>query len=462
MKRNMRVWLCAFVGCTAFCSLIAGQTPPEPGASPGVVLTNISKNTETFASVVPQVAVNRTNPNQIAVAWRRYNLPIDTNALKESRVADCYVSVSTNGGQTFTERNMMDMLRTPGPGTAENPELTGCNAPWVAIANDGTMYFGGALFTPGGEIQSYPKQGRTGVSVSTDMGKTWSKMVPGITIGRLAPGLKGLEGGMEPHHTPWDGANGVVDPQTGTFYSMTGGYIAASTDKGKTFGTVYANRGTISAAHGTLVGARTVQQFAGGDCPCLVSYSSSDNGKTWTESLVAQKADYNTQGTVRYPISAASPTQAGHYAIGVYAPDHRTVKVYYTTDAGKSWKSAVPRATHKDVPVNNANQVAVGFTSDGKLLLTWRGFRNPGAFNTFVAMMDNGQFGPTIKVSPELSIYPPLTYAGNYGNGNGGGDFVTWVTGSNDTVFVAFPFAPKGKVLDTYLARVPVRALRDS
>ena len=61
------------------------------------------------------------------------------------------------------------------------------------------------------------------------------------------------------------------------------------------------------------------------------------------------------------------------------------------------------------------------------------------AFNTFAAMFSGGNFGPTVKLSPELSEYPPLTYAGNYGNGNGGGDFTTWVTANDTDAFVAFP-----------------------
>jgi hypothetical protein len=438
--------------------VVSAQSPPEPGATPGVTLVNISQNTATFASVFPQVAVSRTNPQLVAVAWRRYGLPIDIHALKGDRVAECYVSLSKDGGQTFTARNMMDVLRTPG-GNGE-PELWGCNAPWVAIANDGTLYFGGSLFTPGGDLQPEPKQGRAGVTASTDGGATWSRMVPGITLDRLAAGLKGLQGGMEPHHTPWDGANGVVDPQSGTFYSAVGGYIAASRDKARTFGTVYQSRGTVSAAFGTLVAARTYQQFAGAQCPCVVLSISADDGKTWTEKLVAQRADYNPQGTVRYPIAAASPAARGHYAVGLYEPDHATVKVYYTSDGGETWKVARPQPTPKNVSINNANQVSVGYTTDGRVLLTWRGVRNPGAFNPFVAMLSGDQFGPTIKVSPELSIYPPLTYAGNYGNGNGGGDFTTWVTGDADTAFVAFPFAPRGEVLNTYLARVPLRLLR--
>jgi L-ascorbate metabolism protein UlaG (beta-lactamase superfamily) len=93
------------------------------------------------------------------------------------------------------------------------------------------------------------------------------------------------------------------------------------------------------------------------------------------------------------------------------------------------------------------------------LLVAWRGFRNPGAFNTFVAELDGDTFGPTIKVSPELSIYPTLTYAGNYGDGNGAGDFTTWVEGNQQSAFVAFPFAPKAEVEDTYLAQVPLKLL---
>src|SRR5579872_5764554 len=427
-SRGLACSLAALTGGVG--ALTAAQTPAEPGATPGVQLVNISQNSRTLASVFPQVAVSRANPDLVAVAWRRYGLPIDTNAPKPDRLAECYVSISTDGGQTFVARSLMPELRTKG-GQGE-PELWGCNAPWVTIANDDTIYFGGSLFTAGGDLQPEPKQGRAGVTVSVDKGRTWSRMVAGITLARLAPGLKGLQGGMNPENTPWDGSNGVVDPQTAVLYSAVSGYVSTSSDKGRSFGTVYQSRGTISAAHGTVIASRTVQQFGGAQCPCLVANFSTDAGKSWRERLVAQKDEYNPSGTVRYPISAASPAEADHFAIGVYEPDHVTVKVYFTTDAGTTWKSATPRPTPRDVPVNNANQVSVGYTTDGRVLLTWRGFRNPGAFNTFVAMLENGEFGPTLKVSPELSIYPPLTYAGNYGNGNGGGDFVTWVTGTRD------------------------------
>src|SRR5436309_13614475 len=112
--RELRI--ATLIACWALAGMIVGsaQTPPEPGATPGVVLTNISKNTKKFASVFPQVAVSRGDPNLVAVAWRQYNLPVDTNALKEGRIAECHVSISKDGGQSYTDRNMMNVLRTPG------------------------------------------------------------------------------------------------------------------------------------------------------------------------------------------------------------------------------------------------------------------------------------------------------------------------------------------------------------
>src|SRR5580693_5045505 len=86
------------------------QTPPEPGLLEGVSLVNISRNSPKFASVFPQVAVSRSNPKLVAAARRQYNLPVDTNALEKDRVAECHVSISKDGGKTFTDRNMMDVM----------------------------------------------------------------------------------------------------------------------------------------------------------------------------------------------------------------------------------------------------------------------------------------------------------------------------------------------------------------
>jgi hypothetical protein len=70
-------------------------------------------------------------------------------------------------------------------------------------------------------------------------------------------------------------------------------------------------------------------------------------------------------------------------------------------------------------------------------------------------MLDGDTFGPTVKVTPELSIDPPMTFAGWYQ-----GDFTNWVTGTDTDAYVAFVFAPKGQNQDTWLARVPLSLLK--
>jgi hypothetical protein len=420
--------------------------------------------------VFPQVNVSPANGKTVAVAWRQYSLPVDTNAAKGARTAECHVSLSTDAGKTFKDTNLMPYLRRERISAAE-PELWFCNAPWVTFGRDGTVYAGGSVYTANGETGPEPKQGRAMVTVSRDGGTTWSKGVFGVKLDKFAPGLTGLNGGMEPKDTPWDGSNGFVDPTTGTFYSTAGAYIAASNDHGATFGTVHSPTvagwpqqrvGTMTSVAGTLAAPFIATQtpVAGTNCPCLALATSTDQGKTFTPHLVAQAKDFNSQSTTRYPVAAADPAHPGHFAITVYAPDHNSVKVFYTENGGQTWKSAAPRPEPSDPPVVSTNQVGVGYTADGRILLVWRGFhRDAGAFDTFAALLNKDHFGATVKVSPQPSVYPTLTYLGNYGVGTGANDFTTWITGSKDYAFVAFPYAPMGLVEDTDFARIPLSSM---
>ncbi len=446
----------------------AAQTPPEPGASPGVTLVNISKNSTEGASVIPTVVVHPTNDNIVAVAWRRYGLPIDTNALKGVRVADCHVAISMDGGRGFTDTDLMPMLRNEA--INGEPSMWYCNLPWAGIASDGTIYAGGSTFTAGGTVQTEPKQGRAASVVSTDGGKTFGKAVWAVSLKKLGPGVKGLQGGMNPEDTPWDGSKGFVDPATGKLYVITGGGIAASTDKGKSFGNYYytkapgfeGNARDATASHG-IVGAAVNASAApnGAKCPCLAFISSRNDGVSFTGHLVLQADQYSNQGRTHYPEIAADPSREGHFAIVTFTPDHKSVQVSYTEDAGATWKTAKVNDPPEGVlEVSSADQPGVGFTTNGQILVVWRGQRNVGAYNIFAALLNGDSFGPTIKLNPEPSIYPPLLYIGNYNPTAGGGDFYSSITGNHTTALVAFPYAPRGQVLDTWLARIPLSNMR--
>ena len=450
-----------------------------------ISLVNISRNGVLGGSVVPQVKVNPHNPNVVAVAWRRYGLPIDTNADKNARIADCHVSVSLDSGDTFQDTNLMPFLRQPAVNVGEpEPDLWFCNLPWVTFGFDGVMYAGGSVFTPLGNIGPLPKQGRVMVTVSTDLGSTWSAPTYGIRFNNFAPGLTGLSNGTAPEDTPWDGSNGFADPNSPSVYTTSGGYVVVTNDHANTFGTVYQLRsqslpgwtvsttGVMNAASGIL-GAPFVASaspISGAVCPCLGYATSVDYGKTWTARLVAQAAQFNnsvTGDTAHSPFSASDPSAPGtRVAISAYTPDHRSVQVFYTENGGSTWNSAAATLP-TDVNVARAAKVAVGYTLDGAVLLVWRGYQQSNIFDTFAALLHGDHLGPTIRVSPQSSKYPYFTMQtacvtylpptrACYDTSNGGGDFITWITGNYVYAFVAFPYIPDGLLENIYFAKIPL------
>jgi hypothetical protein len=459
------------------------------GADPNAIsLFNISQNPFNFGSVLSEVKVSPTNPNLLAVSWRRYLLPINTNADKNVRVADCHVSVSFDSGDTFQDTNLMPFLREAAVNVGEpEPDLYFCNQPWVAFGSDGVMYAGGSLFTALGTIGPLPKQGRVKLTVSTDFGSTWSAPTYGIRFNNFAPGLTGLSGGTAPEDTPWDGSNGFADPNTPSFYTTSGAYVTVTNDHANSFGTVYeltsqslpgwtvSTVGVMNAVSGILGAPFTASRspVPGAVCPCLGYATSADYGKTWSAHLVAQAAQFNsttTGDTARSPFSASDPSAPGtRVAISAYTPDHTSVQVFYTQDGGNSWQSAAVTPP-TDVTVARAGKVGVGYTLDGGVLVVWRGYEVPNAvFDTFAALLHGNQFGPTIRVSPRTSKYPYLTMqtacamyvpppptGACYDTSNGGGDFVTWITGNHLYAFVTFPYIPDAFHEDMYFAKIPL------
>jgi hypothetical protein len=447
------------------------RLPDEPGTSLGVTLIDISKNGPSYSSAFPNLAVSPKDDQTIAIAWRVYSLPINTNAPKGSRTAECHVSISTDSGKTFRDSNVMDVLRTARVDAA-NPELWYCNAPWVTFGPNGTVYTGGALYTANGLTGPEPKQGRAMVAKSTDNGATWKKGISGITIARLAPGLNGLENGRNPEDTPWDGAMGVADPQNGTVYSIAGLYVSASDDKAESFGTVYQpgaegwtrqNGGSFTAASGTLAVATFMKStpIDGTKCPCLAMGLSADKGAHWNFVLVkgAQADDVSPTGRVRYPVIASDRNRQGHFAIATTSSDKRTLKIFFTEDNGQTWSLASPKALPTgSLPITAVDMPGVGYTSNGEIVAAWRGFRSAGAYDVYAGMITSGSFGPTLKLSDEGSPYPPLVQLGNYSLG--GGDFTTWVSGNKDSAFVVFPYSPGGLTQKTTCARIELARMR--
>lgn len=465
----------------------AGSSPEQE-----ISLVNISATTPSFATGVPQVAVSPVNTDVVAVAWRKYGLPINTNAGVGDRTAECHVKVSTDGGKTFRDTDLTPILREhtdPSLPTQPAPGLWYCNFSWVTIGDDGTIYAGGSMFTPLGDNGPAPKQGRAMLTVSRDNGQTWSPPTVGVKIANFAPGLTGLSGGLAPEDTPWDNSMGIAAPRTGIFYSETSGYLVASEDHAQTFGTVYeinvpgwtvTTRGTMAASGSKLVVPIIASSTpVAATCPCLGAATTTDKGATWTAQLLAQAGQFNPSGsgdTARYPFAAADPDDPGKYAVSAYTPDHTSVQVFSTENDGSTWNNAAAGPAPISAPIARAAKAGLAYTSEGRILVVWRGFQapdnpsvpgGPGPFDTYAALLHGNSFGPTVRVSPESSTYPVATTVGStapghadYNLNNGGGDFSTWITGDHHYAYVAFPYAPGGQVLDTYLAKVPLTMMQ--
>jgi len=270
---------------------------------------------------------------------------------------------------------------------------------------------------------------------------------------------------------------------------MAGGYIVASEDRAQTFGVVHRvdvpgwtfSRGKIDASGDTLVAPIIATSTPlPATCPCLGVATSTDQGATWTAQLLAEASEFNSSGTgdtARYPFAAVDPNVPWKYAVAAYTPDRKSVQVFATEDDGEIWKRATVGPVPDDVPaIERAGKIGLGYTSNGKVLVVWRGFYapddpsvpgGPGPFDTFAALMHGNCFGPTISVSPDSSTYPIGTTVGStvpghadYNLNNGGGDFSTWITGNGRFALAAFPYAPGGVVLDTYLAKIPLTMMQ--
>jgi hypothetical protein len=497
------------------CPASAGDHHGDGHHGNEISLVNISQLSVHSASAFHRVAVSRRDPDLVAVAWREYGLPINTNAGSGpgERTADCHVSVSTNGGRTFHDTNLMPILKQntgdPELPAEPAPGLWYCNAPWVTIGDDGTIYAGGSMFTPLGDRNWYPargtdapKQGRALVTVSTDDGRSWSPPTFGIRVSQFAPGVTGLgcstnlpcissPPGTDQWHTPWDGSIAVAAPRSRTFYSKAGSHVAASTDRARTFALVHTINvpgWTFSSGKMDASGDRLVVPIIasvtplGATCPCLGVATSTDKGATWTAQLIAQAGEFNASGagdTAHYPFAAADPNSSWKYAVAVYTPDRKSMQVFWTENDGHTWRGAPVGPEPVTETVARAGKIAVGYTSDGEILAVWRAFYapdnpdvagGPGWFDTFAALLQGHHFGPTVRVSPQSSRYPTRTTLGaavpnaaNYNLNNGGGDFSTFITGNHQFAFVGFPYAPgdpDASALDTYFAKIPLTMMQ--
>ena len=387
----------------------------------------------------PMIAVDPTNPkNMIVVAMG--NMQRIGSEPATGNMTDAYHAVP---GSTIT------WLAVTHDGgikwkVGELPILSGkytrCPDSFAGATADGIFLAGCEPRETNGDFY-----GTSAVVVSTDKGETWGKpadIISSYGLKRFAPGLKPRIGG----NSPWDRPFLFFDDATGVVYGQAGGgqtdidtqpgqyrtqsYLTASTDNGKTFGTIYAwdskeypqaGRGHMAAGNGVvavLYAAANAPPTENATCPCMVFGLSRDRGKTFAYHVVKNLPVQAGRGRGGQPgggapgagpgpggggVSglAADPTKPGRFALLKYGSGEYQVAV--SEDFGQTWSNFVPAGSTASAA--SLTKPWFEYSRQGVLGLMWRAIYPDRTFDIWSSLSRDGgkSFSKSLRVSHAVS-----------------------------------------------------------
>ncbi len=386
----------------------------------------------------PMVAVDPVDPKNIIVVamgnlQQPEGKPVTSNGTDAyhhiTKSTITWLAVSHDGGLKW------DISELP----ILSGKLTRCPDSFADVMKDGT-FIGGC--EPRETDTSDPDFfGMSALMISRDHGKTWGPVVQMISdyqLNRFAPGLRPVSGGVPKgsptrvaSNSPWDRPYTYIDDSTGVIYGQAGGgsaytdasetnrrpqsYVTASTDGGKSFGTVYSwdspqypqsARGSgMSAAGGAVVVNYTAGSAPASEnatCPCQVWGVSRDRGKTFSYHVLknltvpAAAGARGPGGGGGGPL-AADQTKPGRFAMLLSQGPKYSVTV--TEDFGQTWSPIVTAATLTDS--TGSTKPGFDFSRDGVLGLMWRALYSDGTYDIWaVISKDSGKtFSKPLRVS---------------------------------------------------------------
>jgi len=401
----------------------------------------------------PMIAVDPTNANNIiAVAMGNIQQVGGKAATQNStelyhsipRSTITWLAVTHDGGASWKVGELPIL----------SGQLTRCPDAFADVTKDG-------VFIAGCE----PRQtidpddlGMSAMMMSTDKGESWgpvTQLISDFQLSRFAPGLKPIsgvwpKGGKSASNSPWDRPFTYIDDSTGVIYAQAGGglteagaepgkrrsqaYVTASTDGGRTFGTVYSwdspqwpqlSRGlSMSAGHGVLAVAYIANRVPASEhaaCPCAVLGLSRDHGRTFT---------YRVLRNVAVPPASAAPgprpadglsriaidqTKAGR--ISLLRADGPNLSVAVSEDWGKTWGPFVVAGT---APGSAAtSKQAFEYARSGVLGLMWRAIYPDQTYDIWASISRDGgrTFSKALRVSHARSpASDPRRNGGRFGD----------------------------------------------
>ena len=462
--RRLSAGLCA--ACILFGISSAGISSAASltRADSGIFNIDLSHNGPDLAASVPDIALDPRDPLRIVAIWR--TTAMTTEADTSSRRFVCHLSISTDGGTSFSD----DVLDWNTPDTPQ------CNAPYADFAANGELYIGATLAgrNPLNPAPGFHAFGRAVIRKSSDGGRTWfpvASVIASDSLARFAPNPSISEAAKR---TPWDGARGVVDRDSGDIY-VAGGYPAppggtehsqrfysVSHDGGSTWGAIRAMGsadwpqrwdGRIIAAHGKMALAYIAAAAPGaGDCLCVVFATSSDGGVTLKRTFVTQVSHVDM--LVHYPPLAADSRRRGVYAIALTSDDRTGLTILTSSDDGASWTKTKPVPMPADIV--RVSRPAITFTPDGTRIVMWRGDHAVGNYDVYIAAERDGRnFGAPVRVTTASSRTPEQLMSDYAVRG----DFINVVKADVDFVHAAWTDWRTGTEARVAYGRVPLTLL---
>lgn len=331
----------------------------------------------------------------------------------------CGLAVSHDGGRTFR--------RTTLP--AVTGQSTLCSDATTAVGPDGTLYAATITFNqptsplplvaPGTlpQVSSYqPGQGSADVVIrSEDGGETWSHPPVdaianrGEAAKRYAPGSNPSKGGEGTCDRPYV----TVDQSDGTVYvvgtadviQFNGSpdfrsWVTASTDKARTFGTVYPVdsadwKQTAGAATIAAVGGRLVVAYLGNDpegASGVVVETSRDHGRTFSRHFLSATAPSSGPSVLGVNV-AADPSHPGTLAVMVPTTAERGVTVWRTRDYGRVWSKGT-------VVQVGTSRPWLAYSPHGTLGVLGRDVHSDGSQDVYAAFSLAGKgFGAPLRLN---------------------------------------------------------------
>jgi hypothetical protein len=362
------------------------------GASEKPFEINVT-NDLTITSGEPQIAVDPTNPRNVAIVeFGTGSVKRPAYAFNPVILADLLQDVEgamANTGRVMLSKDGGNHWAQPGPPPAYDPNAsprTGGGDPFIAYGPDGTLYVGD-------EAGPAPKPDPSSSAKTTY--QIYAELLPrsNVTVVASRDGGKSF-GAPQSAGTPVDRPWIAVDRTTGTVYTVSSGNynpttkahnvpgdgapndrwlvawkprLAGKSEPRRLGGPDFSASGgsTITAAHGVLattflIGAPGPGGFTGGQpapvpipdslksvltdgttscsrqAPCLFFQTSTDQGEHWMRHHVPVAGGFSGSANV-----TADPGRPGRYAISVLNSARTNLLILVTDDSGATWSGPV-------------------------------------------------------------------------------------------------------------------------